>query len=149
MATVTDHNSLDDKPPNSLKDLRTSIDNTNVSTFRESSNQMKEIPTEQTVPRIGVCKNLLMHSCQRQLPWLDFVDSVEGESGHLRAESARVSYWEIFSTALSIVVRSLAVYINVKLAMDYYRQGHLNYFYWTVTCILLPVCVTTLIHTNM
>lgn len=60
-----------------------------------------------------------------------------------------ISYWEICSTALSIVMRAIAVCINIKLAANYYRQGHLDYFAWTITCIAVPMFVTTMIHANM
>lgn len=115
----------------------------------ESANQVKKVSIDKQISKAAVCKNLLMHSCQRQIPWLDFVDSAENEDGYLRSEFARIGYWEICSTSLSIGVRTIAVYINVKLAIDYYCQGHSNYFFWTVTCMLLPVCATSLIHANM
>uniref|UniRef100_A0A1A9UUY8 XK-related protein n=1 Tax=Glossina austeni TaxID=7395 RepID=A0A1A9UUY8_GLOAU len=60
-----------------------------------------------------------------------------------------ISYWEICSTALSIVMRAIAVCINIKLAANYYRQGHLDYFAWTITCIAVPMFVTTMIHANI
>uniref|UniRef100_A0A1A9X025 XK-related protein n=1 Tax=Glossina brevipalpis TaxID=37001 RepID=A0A1A9X025_9MUSC len=60
-----------------------------------------------------------------------------------------ISYWEICSTALSIIMRAIAVCINIKLAADYYRQGHLDYFAWTISCIVVPMLVTTMIHANI
>lgn len=113
----------------------------------------EDLRPSSAAPKAAVCKHLLMHSCQRQLPWLDFVDAAGDEAkeggGIQRLESARVNYWEICSTSLSIVVRTVAVYINVKLATDYHRQGESDYFFWTWICLILPVCATTLIHANM
>lgn len=60
-----------------------------------------------------------------------------------------ISNMEICSTALSIVMRALTVCINVKLAVDYSRQGQQDYFIWTVVCIATPMIITMLIHANM
>ncbi|XP_073835584.1 XK-related protein 4 [Musca autumnalis] len=60
-----------------------------------------------------------------------------------------ISYLEICSTALSIIMRAMTVCINIKLAVDYQRQGHQDYFIWTVICIICPMMITMLIHANM
>lgn len=60
-----------------------------------------------------------------------------------------ISYLEICSTALSIIMRAMTVCINIKLAVDYQRQGHQDYFIWTVICIVTPMIITMLIHANM
>lgn len=137
------HEQVDSSPP-ILSELERDRRRTEP---QDAVNPHLEKVTRKTV----VCKNLLMHSCHRQLPWLvDFVDSVEDTGNDVRLlESARVSYWEICSTSFSIVVRTVAVWINVKLASDYYRQGQADYFFWMINCILLPICATTLIHANM
>lgn len=64
-------------------------------------------------------------------------------------EGSALSYSEIISTALSILFRFITVCINIKLAVDYYEQGHQDFFIWTVICIVIPMAVTMLIHCNM
>lgn len=81
---------------------------------------------------------------QRQYPWME-VDAYRGNG----LEACSISYGEILSTFVSIIFRAITVCINIKLAINYYSQGHRDYFIWTVICIVTPMCVTMIIHANM
>lgn len=54
-----------------------------------------------------------------------------------------VSYADIFSAALSILVRVINTGINIALIVEYYRIREYNYFIWTILCIVIPIIVTT------
>ncbi|XP_065363535.1 XK-related protein 4 [Calliphora vicina] len=83
----------------------------------------------------------------RQNSWME-VDGYR-DVGLEVGSNATISYGEIFSTAISIIFRAITVCINVKLAVNYYNQGHQDYFIWTVICIVTPMFITILIHANM
>ncbi|XP_067639061.1 XK-related protein 6-like isoform X2 [Eurosta solidaginis] len=60
-----------------------------------------------------------------------------------------ITYKDIIATIISILMRVIAVLLNVKLAVEYYQQGEHNYFIWTVVCLIAPMCVTALIYAKM
>ncbi|XP_004529460.1 XK-related protein 7 [Ceratitis capitata] len=60
-----------------------------------------------------------------------------------------VSWWDVGMTVISILIRVIAVLLNIKLAVDYYQQREQNYCAWTVACLFVPMCVTSLIYAKM
>lgn len=88
---------------------------------------------------------------KHQKEWQESVLIRERGAPQNEATDAKYSikYYEICSTFLSIIMRAIAVIINVKLALSYYQNGSINYFIWTTACIVIPMIITTLIHANM
>ncbi|XP_013099964.1 XK-related protein 6 [Stomoxys calcitrans] len=123
-------------------------------TISSNSNDIIETPTE--LSSLQQCKHLMQQ--QYHLPpqlgavaapnhkWRMDIDPMDSASG---LTQCTISYMEICSTALSIIMRAATVCINVKLAVDYQRQGRQDYFIWTVVCIVAPMITTMLIHANM
>ncbi|XP_039960662.1 XK-related protein 6 [Bactrocera neohumeralis] len=76
-----------------------------------------------------------------------FGDEVDTEASKRMNET--ISYLEIGMTVISILIRAIAVLLNIKLAVDYYQQGEQSYCIWTVVCMVVPMCVTALIYATM
>ncbi|XP_011207107.2 XK-related protein 6 [Bactrocera dorsalis] len=76
-----------------------------------------------------------------------FGDEVDTEASERKNET--ISYLEIGMTVNSILIRVIAVLLNIKLAVDYYQQGEQSYCIWTVVCMVVPMCVTALIYATM
>lgn len=120
-----------------------------------SSNMANEIIDTTNELSTLQCKHLLMqqqhlhskqHFCFETIPRQ--CEDLWMENNRLDA-GATLSYAEIISTTVSILFRFITVCINIKLAVDYYEQGHQDFFIWTVACIVTPMLVTMLIHANM
>ncbi|XP_075155079.1 XK-related protein 4 [Haematobia irritans] len=122
-----------------------------------SCNSNDTIETATELSSLQQCKHLIQQY-QYPLPtsttqsvnpkWNMDIDPLRCSKGSV-SNQCTISYVEICSTALSIVMRAATVCINVKLAIDYHRQGRPDYFLWTVVCMLIPMITTMLIHANM
>lgn len=159
MNQVPCNNGENEPPPPAIQQSSPPATSYSAGASNSSSNDIIEAATELSTLQ---CKHLLK---QQQLqhhknhPSLGFGTATQPHHLHhphqwmevdtVRRAGATISYAEICSTAISIVMRAITVYINVKLATDYCRQGHQDYFIWTVICIVTPMCVTILIHANM
>lgn len=56
---------------------------------------------------------------------------------------------DIIVFILSIIFRPISIILNLLLACQYYRTGNYNYFLWTLSCIIIPMIVTTTIQIAM
>lgn len=61
----------------------------------------------------------------------------------------RVTYCELFSAFSSILGRIISILLTINVAYEYYRHARLNYFWWTVTCFVVPMVVTTCVQIVM
>lgn len=76
-------------------------------------------------------------------------DGIKSSAKPSDEESFRVSSADIFSTVLSMLLRLIAVGMNIGLAVEYYNRHLFYYSGWTVLCIVLPMIITTLIYVKM
>lgn len=60
-----------------------------------------------------------------------------------------VTYCDIFWTLVSVLGRIISICITINVAYNYYTNDRYNYFYWTVSCFLIPMLVTTFLQMTM
>lgn len=65
------------------------------------------------------------------------------------SENFSVEYYEIVFTGISMLLRPAAIIWNLLLAVEYYNLNKWNYFTWTLSYILVPMVITTLLGIHM
>lgn len=64
-------------------------------------------------------------------------------------EEVPITNCDIFWMFVAILGRIIGIILTINLAVEYYMQGRINYFVWTLCCFLIPMVITTFLHFTM
>lgn len=57
-------------------------------------------------------------------------------------EDFSITYCDLFWLVVSIVSRIISIATNIILAVNYFHLDRIDYFTWTVSCIVIPMLIT-------